>query len=96
MKKSINWKHVSITMLIASNLFLSIGGSYQQQKISKLESDVFNLKNELVTLDEETAEWYALYKETLNDLYFLEVESGYYNESETNVMRNPNTINSNY
>ena len=96
MDKKINWKNVSITMLIASNLFFSIGGSYQQQKISKLESDVFNLKNELVTLDEETSGWYSLYKETLNDLYFLELELGLYNESETNVMRNPNTINSNY
>ena len=91
MDKKINWKNVTITMLTVGNLFLSLNGSQQHQKINKLESDVFNLKNELVTLDEETGQYYFLYKETLNDLYMLQVESGLYNESETNVMRNPTT-----
>ena len=89
MNKKINWKHATITILAAGNLLLSIGGSYQQQKINELESDAFNLKNELVTLDEETAQYYFLYKETLNELYMLQVESGLYNESSTDAMRNP-------
>ena len=80
MKKRINWKNATITILAAGNLLFSLDGSHQQQKINKLESDVYNLKSELVTLDEEAGEWYSLYKEALNDLYFLELETGLYNE----------------
>ena len=31
-------------------------------------------------------------QDTINTIYMNQVESGYYNESETNVTRNPNTI----
>lgn len=60
MKKSINWKHVSITMLIASNLLLI---------------------NEVRTIE----------RDTINEIYMNQVESGFYNESETDAMRNPMT-----
>lgn len=89
MKKRINWKNATITILAAGNLLFSLDGSHQQQKINKLESDIYNLKSELVTLDEEAGEWYSLYKEALNDLYFLEIESGYYNEQPATAARNP-------
>ena len=58
MKKAINWKHVSITMLIASNLLLI---------------------NEIRTIEQDT----------INAIYMDQVESGHYNESSTNVIRNP-------
>lgn len=89
MKKRINWKNATITILAAGNLLFSLDGSHQQQKINKLESDIYNLKSELVTLDEEAGEWYSLYKEALNDLYFLELEAGLYNEHPDTAARNP-------
>ena len=89
MKNKINWKNATITILAAGNLLFSLDGSHQQQKINKLESDVHNLKNELVTLDEEAGNWYSLYKEALNDLYFLEIEAGLYNERPDTVARDP-------
>ena len=60
MDKKINWKHVSITMLVASNLLLL---------------------NEIRTIE----------KDTINRIYMEEVESGFYNESSTDTMRNPMT-----
>ena len=58
MDKKINWKNVSITMLIVSNLLLV---------------------NEIRTIEQDT----------INTIYMNQVESGFYNESETNVTRNP-------
>ena len=58
MKKVINWKHVSITILIVSNLLLI---------------------NEIRTIE----------KDTINRIYMEQVESGFYNESSTDVIRNP-------
>ena len=60
MDKKINWKNVSITMLIVSNLLLV---------------------NEIRTIEQDT----------INTIYMNQVESGFYNESETNVTRNPMT-----
>ena len=60
MKKAINWKHVSITILIVSNLLLI---------------------NEIRTIEQDT----------INEIYMEQVESGFYNESETDAMRNPMT-----
>ena len=59
-KDKINWKHVSITMLVASNLLLI---------------------NEIRTIEQDT----------INNIYMEQVESGYYNESSTDVTRNPMT-----
>ena len=89
MNKKINWKNVTITMLVVRNLLL-IGNMNQT---FELGYEIRELKNELVSLDEETAEYYSLYKETLNELYMLQVESGYYNEYPINEIgtRNPNT-----
>ena len=58
MKKVINWKHVSITILIVSNLLLI---------------------NEIRTIE----------KDTINTIYMEQVESGFYNESSTDAVRNP-------
>ena len=58
MKKVINWKHVTITILAASNLLLL---------------------NEIRTIEQDT----------INEIYMEQVESGFYNESETDAMRNP-------
>ena len=58
MNKKINWKNVSITMLIVGNLLLI---------------------NEIRTIEQDT----------INTIYMNQVESGFYNESETNVTRNP-------
>ena len=60
MDKKINWKHVAITMLVASNLLLI---------------------NEIRTIEQDT----------INKIYIDQVESGFYNESETDAMRNPMT-----
>ena len=100
MKKKINWKHVAITTLSITNLLL-IGNLRQAQsnesewinQTYELGWEIRELESELVSLDEEAAQYYSLYKETLNDLYMLEIESGYYNENSTDTMRNPNTIN---
>ena len=59
-KDKINWKHVSITMLIASNLLLI---------------------NEIRTIEQDT----------INKIYMEQVESGHYNESSTDTVRNPMT-----
>ena len=96
MKKKVNWKHVAITTLSITNLLL-IGNLKQTQydesewinQTYELGWEIRELENELVSLDEETAEYYSLYKETLNELYMLQVESGLYNESSTDAMRNP-------
>ena len=58
MGKKINWKNVSITILIVGN---------------------FLLINEIRTIEQDT----------INTIYMNQVESGFYNESETNVTRNP-------
>ena len=58
--KKINWKNVSITILIVSNLLLI---------------------NEIRTIEQNT----------INEIYMEQVESGYYNESSTDIMRNPMT-----
>ena len=58
MDKKINWKNVSITILIVGN---------------------FLLINEIRTIEQDT----------INTIYMNQVESGSYNESETNVTRNP-------
>ena len=60
MDKKINWKNVSITMLIASNLLLI---------------------NEIRTIEQDT----------INKIYMEQVESGFYNESEADAVRNPMT-----
>ena len=60
MYKKINWKNVSITMLIVSNLLLI---------------------DEIRTIE----------KDTINAIYMDQVESGFYNESGTDAMRNPMT-----
>ena len=60
MDKKINWKHVSITMLIVSNLLLI---------------------DEIRTIEQDT----------INRIYIEQVESGFYNESSTDTMRNPMT-----
>ena len=60
MDKKINWKNVSITMLIASNLLLI---------------------NEIRTIEQDT----------INKIYMEQVESGFYNESSTEAVRNPMT-----
>ena len=60
MNKKINWKNVTITMLVASNLLLI---------------------NEIRTIEQDT----------INKIYIDQVESGFYNESETDAMRNPMT-----
>ena len=58
MNKKINWKNVSITMLIVSNLILV---------------------NEIRTIE----------RDTINAIYMDQVESGFYNESSTDAIRNP-------
>ena len=60
MNKKINWKNVSITILIVSNLLLI---------------------NEIRTIE----------KDTINKIYMEQVESGFYNESSTDTVRNPMT-----
>ena len=60
MDKKINWKNVSITILIVSNLLLI---------------------NEIRTIE----------KDTINRIYIEQVESGFYNESSTDAVRNPMT-----
>lgn len=60
MNKKINWKNVSITMLVASNLLLI---------------------NEIRTIE----------KDTINRIYMEQVDSGFYNESSTDTVRNPMT-----
>ena len=58
MDKKINWKNVSLTILIVSNLLLI---------------------NEIRTIE----------KDTINAIYMDQVEAGFYNESSTDVIRNP-------
>ena len=60
MDKKINWKHVTITILTASNLLLI---------------------NEIRTIEQDT----------INKIYMEQVESGFYNESSTDTIRNPMT-----
>ena len=60
MDKKINWKNVSITMLIVSNLLLI---------------------DEIRTIEQDT----------INRIYIEQVESGFYNESSTEAVRNPMT-----
>ena len=60
MDKKINWKNVSITMLIVSNLLLI---------------------DEIRTIEQDT----------INKIYMEQVETGFYNESSTDKMRNPMT-----
>lgn len=58
--KKINYKNVSITILIVSNLLLI---------------------NEIRTIEQDT----------INKIYMEQVESGFYNESSTDITRNPMT-----
>lgn len=58
--KKINWKHIAITLLAASNLLLV---------------------NEIRTIK----------RDTINEIYFNQVENGFYNESATDAARNPMT-----
>ena len=60
MKDKINWKHIAIVLLTASNLIL-IG----------IARDIK--------------------QDTINSIYMDQVESGHYNESSTDAMRNPMT-----
>ena len=83
--KKINWKHVALTALTVSNVMLV----HSLQTAHEVE---YELRNELVTLDEEAGSYYSLYKNTLNELYMLEIEQGLYNEYpiEQVNMKDPN------
>ena len=71
--KKINWKHVVITVLsIALLMILVQNKAVQKQNVQ--------LRNEVAELDKSSNLWYSEYKNVLNELYFLEVETGRYTE----------------
>ena len=73
MRKNINWKNLTITILSIALLGLLI-----QNKSITEDKDV--LQNELMEARESSNLWYSEYKNVLNELYFLEVETGRYVE----------------
>ena len=83
--KKINWRHVALTALTVSNVML-VHSLHTAHKVE------YDLRNELVTLDEEAGSYYSLYKNTLNELYLLEIETGVYNETPADQlgMKDPN------
>ena len=73
MRKNINWKNLTITILSVALLGLLI-----QNKSITEDKDI--LQNELMEAKESSNLWYSEYKSVLNELYFLEVETGRYVE----------------
>ena len=71
--KKINWKHVVITALSIVVLILLV------QNISIQKQNV-QLQNDLAEENESANIWYSEYKNVLNELYMLEVETGRYIE----------------
>ena len=71
--EKINWKHVVITVLsIAVLILLAQNISIQKQNVQ--------LQNDLTEENKSANLWYSEYKNVLNELYFLEVETGRYIE----------------
>lgn len=71
--KKVNWKHVVITVLSIVVLILLVQNiSIQKQNIQ--------LQNDLTEESKSSNLWYSEYKEVLNELYMLEVETGRYIE----------------
>ena len=85
MNKKINWKNVSLTLLIVMNLGYSLDGSNQENKINQLENELSYWINEALAQD-----W--IIHDLENELYTLQIESGHYNEYPINEIgtRNPN------
>lgn len=73
MRKNINWKNLTITVLSIALLGLLV-----QNKSITEDKDI--LQNELMEARESSNLWYSEYKNVLNELYFLEVETGRYVE----------------
>ena len=71
--KKINWKHVVITVLSIAVLILLV------QNIS-VEKQNIQLQNDLTEESKSANIWYSEYKNVLNELYMLEVETGKYIE----------------
>lgn len=71
--KKVNWKHVVITVLSVAVLILLVQNiSIQKQNIK--------LQNDLTEESKSANIWYSEYKNVLNELYMLEVETGKYIE----------------
>lgn len=71
--KKVNWKHVVITVLSVVVLILLVQNiSIQKQNIK--------LQNDLTEESKSANIWYSEYKNVLNELYMLEVETGKYIE----------------
>lgn len=71
--KKVNWKHVVITVLSVAVLILLVQNiSIQKQNIK--------LQNDLTEESKSSNIWYSEYKNVLNELYMLEVETGKYIE----------------
>ena len=71
--EKINWKHVVITVLsIAVLILLAQNISIQKQNVQ--------LQNDLTEENKSANLWYSEYKNVLNELYVLEVETGRYIE----------------
>ena len=71
--KKVNWKHVVITVLSIVVLILLVQNiTIQKQNIQ--------LQNDLTEESKSSSLWYSEYKDVLNELYMLEVETGRYIE----------------